>query len=452
MNLSLLSIVLVVCAVGPHWPAFLGSKSGPRQSSELPLRWMPDSGLDWMVEIEGHGQSSPVIWADKIFVTSVTGLEKDTFHITCFDRNSAAQEWSYELENSVPVTNSYYVSRAAPTPVVDADRIVALFESGDCIALTHQGELLWQRNLSADEGPLVAEFGLGASPCQTIDRVFILLEHDGPGCLLALDKQSGETLWKVPRSPGRSWSSPSVVEVAGHQHVVVSSNGSVAGFSPERGTKLWELEGIGGNTGCTPIDCGDGQFLIGASPGRNGENAGSAAQSNCLVRVTEIGGKFQAEKRWVAERAIPSWASPILHKGLAYWINRAGVVFCFDADTGANVFTERLNQSCWATPFAVEDRIYLFGKDGLTTVIEAGREFKVLAENLAWRAEDLPQESPLSEETSEERRQASAMFSKPTLYGYAVSNDAFYLRVGNALLSFSSNAKAAQPDDRRSGF
>jgi outer membrane protein assembly factor BamB len=216
--------------------------------------------------------------------------------------------------------------------------------------------------------------------------------------------------------------------------VVVSSGGGVDGYDPASGEKLWTLEDIGGNTGCTPIDCGDGRFLIGASPGRNGENAGSAARSNCMVQVTRDGDQFVAEKRWVADGAFPSWASPILHEGLAYWINRSGVVFCFDARTGQQVFAERTPQSCWATPFAIGQRIYLFGKDGLVTVLKAGREFEVIAENVTWNPEDLPEKSPLPEETSEERRRASAMFSKPTLYGYAATSDAFYVRVGNALI------------------
>jgi len=123
-----------------------------------------------------------------------------------------------------------------------------------------------------------------------------------------------------------------------------------------------------------------------------------------------------------------------MHQGLAYWINRAGVVFCFDAQTGEKVFAERTQQSCWATPFAVGDRIYLFGKDGLTTVLKAGREFQVLAENVTWDPARLPAESPMPQEASQERRQASAMFSRPTLYGYAVTPDAIYVRVGNAIL------------------
>jgi outer membrane protein assembly factor BamB len=424
----------VLTSTADVWPSFLGPANDSTRPSELPLKWSPDSGVRWLAEIPGHGQSSPVVWGDRVFVTSVQGPHKDKYFITCFQADTGKPLWSHSFKNSSPVANSYYVSRAAPTPIVDAQRVVAFFESGDCIALSHGGDVLWRRDLGKDEGPIAAEFGLGASPCQTEDAVFVLLEHDGPSGLLALDKRTGETRWKAERESTRSWSSPAILDVDGMSQVVVSSGGGVDGYDPASGDKLWTLEDIGGNTGCTPIDCGDGRFLIGASPGRNGENAGSAARSNCMVRVTRDGDRFVAEKQWIAEGAFPSWASPILHKGLAYWINRSGVVFCFDAKTGEKVFAERTRQSCWATPFAIGDRIYLFGKDGLVTVLKAGREFDVIAENVTWNPEDLPEESPMPEETSEQRRRASAMFSKPTLYGYAVTSNAFFVRVGNALI------------------
>lgn len=436
MSSLLFSVLVCVATAVEAWPSFLGPAAEAVEASQLPLQWSPTDGLAWMAELPGHGQSSPVVWGDKLFVTSVEGPLKDTYHITCLDIRDGKKVWSHRLPNSVPVANSYYVSRAAPTPTIDETRVIAFFESGDCVALTHDGQVLWQRNLAADEGPFVAEFGLGASPCQTEDAVFVLIEHDGPSGLLALDKATGQTLWKADRKPARSWSSPAIVRVDDQPQIVVSSGGGVDGYDPDDGEKLWTLEDIGGNTGCTPIDYGEGRFLVGASPGRNGENAGSAAQSNGMIQVTRNGSGYAAQKLWIAEGAFPTWASPIVHRGLAYWVNRSGVVYCFDAQTGEQVFSERTKQSCWATPFAIGDRVYFFGKDGVTTVLKAGREFQVLAENVTWDAESLPDESPMPEESTAERRQASAMFSKPTLYGYAITTTALHIRVGNAILCY----------------
>ncbi|GAA4452083.1 PQQ-binding-like beta-propeller repeat protein [Novipirellula rosea] len=416
------------------WPAFLGAGAGPRDAINLPLSWSPTENIAWIKPIPGHGQSSPVVWDNRAFVTSVEGPEKNTYHVVCLNTTDGSELWHKQITNSAPEKNSYYISRAAPTPVVDEHRVIAFFESGDCAAYDHAGKKLWTRTLVKDEGPFVAEFGLGASPCQTESAMFVLLEHDGPSSLLAIDKKTGATLWKTPREPRRSWSSPAIIEVEGKPQVVVSSAGTVDGYDPETGKLLWSFEDVGGNTSTTPIDIGGGRFLIGASPGRNGENAGSAADSNGLMQVTRDGDTWTATRRWTASKATPTWASPIVHQGLAYWINRSGVIYCFDVTTGEEVYTERIKQSSWATPFGVGNRVYFFGKDGLVTVLAAGREFKILAENTTWNGDTLPAEAKLAEETSEERQRAAAMFSKPTLYGIAVTDDAFLLRVGNAVI------------------
>ena len=229
-----------------------------------------------------------------------------------------ARNWHHQVKNSAPVENSLYVSRAAPTPVVDQERLVVLFESGDCVALTHEGQRLWQRDLAADYGPLVAKFGLAASPCQVADLAFVLLEHEGPGHLLALDKRTGETVWQANRSPRQSWSSPAIVYFQGAPQVVISSAGSVDGYQPLTGQLLWSFSGVGGNTGVTPIDCGQGRFLIGASAGRQGEHAEEAKVSNALMQIVPDGDGYAVKRLWIAADANPSWASPIVHQGLAY--------------------------------------------------------------------------------------------------------------------------------------
>ncbi|WP_417738490.1 PQQ-binding-like beta-propeller repeat protein [Rosistilla oblonga] len=428
--------ILVAMANGEPavWPAFLGAGARPGATQSLPLEWTATENITWRATLPGHGQSSPVVWGERVFVTGVEGPNKETYHTVCIDLKSGEELWRRSIENSAPVANSYYVSRAAPTPVVDQDRVIAFFESGDCVAYSHTGDMLWKRSLVDELGDVEAEFGIGASPCQTATTMFVLIEHDGPSGLLAIDKATGKTEWKVDRESRRSWSSPAVIHVDGATQIVVSSAGSVDGYDPESGDVLWSFTDVGGNTGTSPIDYGNGRVLIGASPGRNGENAGSAADSNCLLQIARQGDGWTVKREWIAEGAVPSWASPIVHEGLAYWINRAGVVHCFDAQTGESVYSKRTKQSCWATPIGIGDRIYLFGQHGIVSVLAAGRKFEVLAENESWTDETLPAEPLLAEEESPERRRGVAMFSKPTLYGAAVVEDSIVLRVGNCLI------------------
>lgn len=441
--LLLLQAVLPANAVLPEstaetpavWPSFLGAGAST-SSQALPLHWTPTENVEWQAALPGHGQSSPVVWNDKVFVTSVEGPQKDAYHTACYDLTSGDRLWHQSIANSTPIANTLYVSRAAPTPTVDAERVVAFFESGDCVAYTHTGEQIWIRHLGQDHGPLISEFGLGASPCQIAERVFILLEHDGPSWLVALDKSSGETAWSAERSPRRSWSSPAIIDVEGAPQIVISSTGSVDGYEPESGKLLWTFDDVGGNTGTTPIDCGQGTFLTGAAAGRGEENAPEAKRSNGMIQIRSTDNGWQAKRLWVAKDAAPSWASPIVYQGLAYWINRGGVIYCFDAQSGEPVYTQRTEQSCWATPFASGDHIYWFGKDGLVTIIASGREFRKVAENQVWDAEQLPPDTSLPPpEEDEQRQRAAAMFSGATLYGYAVADGRFIVRIGNRLFS-----------------
>jgi outer membrane protein assembly factor BamB len=194
------------------------------------------------------------------------------------------------------------------------------------------------------------------------------------------------------------------------------------------------LSDVGGNTGVTPLDNGDGTFLIGASAGRQGEHGEAAKQSNGLVKIAREGDGWSAKKVWINTEASPTWASPIMHKGLAYWINRAGVVYGLDAKSGELVFTKRTKQSCWATPFAADNRIYWFGKDGLCTVMSAGRDGEILSENNLWSEGVLvPDALPIKQESTPERQAAAGSFSGPTVYGYAVAGDRLIVRIGKQL-------------------
>jgi outer membrane protein assembly factor BamB len=419
----------------PRWPAFLGAGATlPASLDSLPLTWSPTENIAWQVPIVGYGQSSPVVWGDLVFITSVDGPNKEKLITSCYGLAAGELVWQTSIENSSPVESSLYVSRAAPTPLVDGNLVIAQFESGDCVAYSLAGEEVWRRSLGKDYGPFIPEFGLGASPCQTEELAFVLLEQDGPSCLVALSKKTGKDVWRIERSPRQSWSSPAIIVVDGLPQVVVSSAGTVDGYDALSGKPLWSFNDVGGNTATTPIDYGGGRFLIAASAGRSGENAANAKKSNALMTIARDGDQWKVERGWVAAEASPSWGSPIIHQGLAYWVNRVGVVYCYDAVTGEEVYTKRTQSSCWATPVGIGDRIYIFGKDGLTTVLAAGREFTVLAENKLWNPGDIAP-TPLSpaDQASEERRGGAAMFGGPTVYGAVIAGNDWIVRVGNRL-------------------
>lgn len=417
-----------------RWPGFLGADATPVSASSIPTEWSPTENLEWKVEIPGYGQSSPVIWGDRVFVTSVEGANKESLHVVCYSLRTGNLLWDHIQPSTYPEKNSVYISRAAPTPVVDEAGIYAYFESGDIVSLTHTGKLNWAVSLKERYSAPQNKFGLSASPVQLKDRIIILIDDEGPSYLTAVSKSSGNELWKSSRKSRVSWSSPMLVPFADSIQLICSSEGSLDGFDPQTGKLLWSYEKVGGNNKTTPLPVGEGAFLVGASPGRSGENDQLAKKSNGLFVVQQQDQKWVPRFGWTNSGTVPSWASPVMHRGFAYWVNRVGVVCCLDIRNGQVAYVNRLKQSCWATPLGLGDHIYFFGKDGITTVLKAGDEFEIVAENRLWTDEAPPvNRVPSAEEESEERRRSAAMFSSPIVYGAAVVKDYLVIRTGSQL-------------------
>lgn len=264
-----------------------------------------------------------MIWGNRVYVTTVDGQQKETLHVICINLTDGTVLWDKAGPSSFPQKSSLYISRAAPTPVVDEHGVYAYFESGDVRALTHDGELRWSRSLTKDYGAPQNEFGLSASPVQTSDRVMILIDDAGPSYLVALDKSNGNVAWKADRTSRRSWTSPALIPFSGKMQVVVSSAGSVVGYEPSSGQQLWEFTSVGGNTGTTPVAAGDGSFLISASAGSDGKNAEQAKKSNGLMTVENRGDEWAPRFAWTTPTTTPSWGSPTVHQdmpiGLTAW-------------------------------------------------------------------------------------------------------------------------------------
>jgi len=440
--MKILFLVCILCTSSAvaedSWPAFLGVGGRLTNTDQLPLQWSPTENIRWKQTIPGHGQSSPVVWDSTVFITTTEGPNKDKFFVIAYDTNTGDEKWRHAIVNSDPVENSVYVSRAAATPVVDVHRVIGFFESGQLICLDHAGKSLWQRDLGAEFGKFQNKFGLSASPTQDESSVYILVDDEGPSYLTAIEKSTGKSLWKSDRSARKSWASPTILPIGDVPQLVISSGGAVDGYDCQTGSVLWTYDQVGGNSGTTPLSAGDGLFLVAGSPGRDGENTDMAKKSNLLMKVLKTGEDWVAKPVWISDEATPSWGSPIVNGDCAYWVNRSGVVYCLDRQTGNLHYKQRTKESCWATPFPTGDRIYFFGKDGTTTVLAAGREFQILSVNQLWNPEDAAVDPKAgATESDENRRRSAAMFSGPIQYGIAVANNCFFVRTGDQLFCIS---------------
>ncbi len=417
---------LINAAAGDqNWPVFQGARVNFSQAVAPPLAWSPSEHIDWTAKIPGYGQSSPVVWGRRVFVTSVSGPMKENGHILAVDLGTGEKLWQYDLRTASGAANTNYVSRAAPSPVVDAEGLTVLFEGGNLLSLTLDGKLRWQRDLVADYGPVESRHGLASSLEHDDERVFVWMERQAEPYLLAVSKTTGETQWKSEGLGVTSWSSPRLVPVGKGQHLVLSGIGKLAGFDPENGERLWQFDDISGNSTATPMPLGDGQFLTGASEGRGEAADGNSAASNGLMRIEQdAAGKYSAAFVWRAKKATCSFGSPLVHDGHAYFVSRAGVVYCLDSKTGEERYVNRTASSIWATPIAVGGRIYLFGRNGTTTVLKSGPDFEKLAENQLW--DDGPAQPAAGQPDA-------PAFGGPVLYSAAVIGNQILLRRGETL-------------------
>jgi outer membrane protein assembly factor BamB len=354
--------------------------------------------------------------------------------VTACSLTEGTVRWTHTTPTSDPVENGTFVSRAAPTPVVDEQGVYAFFESGDVVALTHDGKSRWSSSLSAKYGKFENTYGLAASPVLHGNRLFLLIDHPGPSYVMALQRETGVERWRITRTSRGSWTSPLLMQIAGRPQLVCSSAGTVDGYDVEDGQLLWSHTGIGGNRICSPTIAGEGTLLIGSQTSREFADTESVKKANMALKVTFRDSVWSTEVAWRSEDAVPGMASPIAHHDCAYWINRSGVITCLDATTGRVHYTERTAQSCWATPVGLGDRVYFFGKDGLTSVIAAGPEFKLLAENRVWNPESVkPDQSIIDREADPKRKAGAAMHALPEIYGVAVISGSLLIRTGTDL-------------------
>ncbi|MFN9592914.1 MAG: PQQ-binding-like beta-propeller repeat protein [Pirellulaceae bacterium] len=352
------------------WSGF--QNGGQLQVEQLPESWdASGKGIAWKAALEGYGQSTPVVAENEVYLTSVSGPNKETYHVTAYSLVDGSKRWQKDFSNPSPEESNSYVSRAAPSPVIDATGLFVSFDGGIVASLSRSGELVWQRNLVETDGTIKARHGLAASLEQDANNLYVWVEREQEPYVLAIEKKTGKTLWKASGVGSTSWSSPRLISVAGKPQLVCSASGRIAGYDTTDGKKLWEFTGLANNSTCTPIPVADGKFLIGASDGRGEQTAGNAAASNGLIEIKPTGdGRFEVDFAWKADKATCSFGSPAVANGKVWIVNRSGVLYQLDLATGKQLSAERIAAgSIWATPLVTPANLYLFGQKGTTSIV-----------------------------------------------------------------------------------
>lgn len=297
------------------------------------------------------------------------------------------------------------------------------------VALRHDGSLIWKMDLQDQFGNFEDKFGLSASLLQHGQHLFVLLDHEGESSLVSLKKTDGSLRWKSDRgSRERSWSSPAIIHLDEQSVIVCSSPGTIGAYEIETGNMLAEFKDVGGNSVATPVDFGDGRFLVASLIRPADGPSRGALRSNMMLQLEEADGKYRFRRIWVAEDARGSFASPILHQSECYFINPIGVVYCVDAETGQQHYAKRLScGGCWATPIACGDHIYFFGRDGRTTILRSGATFEVVTED------NLLKPEVTDDDDQEDPPAGLARNSRPSLYATVVTEEGLLFRFGTTM-------------------
>lgn len=379
-----------------NWPQWRGpSADGISQETGIPTRWSATENIAWKAPLPGLGTSTPIVWGQLVFLTTQIGDgpyadggrdfpdavtarktgQRDSveFAVLAFDRSTGELAWKYQFpaEGSLTPVHSKH-NLASPSCVTDGQRVYAWFGTGQFVALGMNGELVWERNLSKDYAPFDIRWGHGSSPALYDESVILLCDHLPASYMVALDKKTGKQLWKADRPDGmRSYTTPFVVRSGGRDELIVNSNTEIAAFDPSDGDKLWRVAERVRVPVPMPVFA-DGMIYT---------SRGYTSGPYMAIRPGGSGDVSDSHVQWHVPTGAPYVASILHHDGLLYMATERGIARCVDAESGETVWTERLGGVFSASPVVADGKIYFANEDGVTFVIEAAREFKLVARN-----------------------------------------------------------------------
>ncbi|HXG63757.1 MAG TPA: PQQ-binding-like beta-propeller repeat protein [Blastocatellia bacterium] len=371
-----LAWVTLLCSVtgfADNWPQFRGPRGqGISTETGLPAQWNAAANIVWKTALPGPGHSSPVIWGDRIFLTAFRKQGKGQLLTLCVDKASGRILWEKEVPvervEAVHATNS----PASPTPATDGKHVYVYFGSYGLVCFDFEGKKIWEKPV----GPYPIEWGSASSPIVYGNLVLLNCDTDAEDFLLAVDKNTGRTVWQAPRSNiERAWPTPVIWSVGGKDQIVVSGSGGVKAYDPRDGRELWTVEGVPRWVGPTPV-AAHGLLYVAAN-GRDPEN---------FVMAIRPGGRGNVTKSHVAwryDRAVSSVPSPVVVGDYLYMVRNGGIMTCLNAKTGALVWQERLpgKGDYYASPVAADGKIYLLSEEGIVTVIAARPVYQLLGTN-----------------------------------------------------------------------
>ncbi len=401
-----------------NWPDFRGpSGDGHAGSPGLPLNWSETENVTWKTELPLLGLSSPIVMDDQVWLTTAT-VEGHDFYVLCVDATTGEIVFEEKLFHSDDPQsmgngaqdNSY----ATPSAVIEPGRVYVHYGSfGTACLDTDTKEVLWKRD------DLECWHYRGASSSPVLFEDLVILTFDGADLqyLVALDKKTGKTVWKTDRSAvwndedidkemvkegdwRKAHGTPLIVTVAGNPIMCSVGAKAAYGYDPRTGEELWRLDHEAYSAAPRPVYY-DGHFIIVTGFSKGAEML--------AVKAGNRGVLSDADVAWRLDKTFPKYSSPIVVDDLIYFAMDDSFLVCVEAATGEEVWKGRAGGKYRACPILADGKIFFFNLEGVTTVIEPGREFKVLATNSL--ATDAPLDDP---------RRGPGFMASPAVVGNAM--------------------------------
>jgi outer membrane protein assembly factor BamB len=367
-----------VSAEGPaSWPRFRGPNgAGIGEIANPPTKWTEDD-FAWRIEIPGSGHSSPVLWGERLFVTSGDEKSGERF-VQCIHALDGRTLWMRHFTAGAYPTHARN-SFATSTPALDENRVYccwAVPNEYTIMALTHDGKLVWQTNL----GHYTSQHGFGASPIVFQGLVIVANEQDGGGSLVALDSSSGKIHWRIPRQgKNATYSTPCVFQRTGGDPEVIFTNWQhgITAVDPFSGQTNWELSVFEVTKNeraiASPIVAGD--FVLGTC------GFVTAQKHLVAVRPKDPSRGQQPKEIWRMERAVAYLPTPLYLDGRVYVCSEQGIATCLNASTGEQLWQHRLGGNFSGSPVSTGTYLYCPSNDGTVYVLKTGEDFELVSKN-----------------------------------------------------------------------
>jgi outer membrane protein assembly factor BamB len=385
------------------WAYWRGPAADGMAVGDAPLHWSDTQNVRWKTDIPGRGNSSPVIWGDKIFLTTAikTGsadvkeepaappapgakprlstpgpqAEHD-FVVLCLDRKTGKILWRQTATTATPHEGYHptYGSFASNSPVTDGKHVYAFFGSRGMYCYDMKGKLIWKKDFGVQMRMRMA-FGEGQAPVLSGDRLILVFDHEGDSFMVVLDKNTGKEIWRADRDEPSNWAAPLVVEYGGLKQVIVSSVRKVRSYALDSGQVIWECAGLGTNTIPHPVRQDDLVFVMSGYQNPN-------LMAIRLGRTGDLTGTDAVV--WSQTRGNSYTASPVIYQNKLYVLTDNGMISCYNARTGEPYYHQtRLPQtySFKASPVGANGKLYLASENEDVLVLRMGEKFEVLATN-----------------------------------------------------------------------